>query len=106
MWPFNRIGTTKRLNTIDIGDDLDDVEMLMAVEDAFDFKMTTEDGAKLKTIGDLYDLVKHKMPKDETVDPVWTLIEKIARDYSGSRDPIDQDTTFYAKFAKPRAPTG
>ena len=102
MWPFNRSGITERLNTVDLGDDLDDVEMLMAAEELFKIHIEDSESQTLETAGDLYELVIQKMPDDGTVDPVWELVKCIVRNHSGSSSPIDTETTFFPKFAKPR----
>jgi len=102
MWPFNGDRITQRLNTVDLNDDLDDVEMLEAIERAFSFKISSVDAEGLVSVGDLYDLVKSKMPKDGKVDPVWELVEIIVRSHSGSIYPIDRKTTFFPKYASER----
>ncbi len=102
MWPFNRNSVTERLNTVNLDDDLGDVELLMAVEEVFRLKIQDSEAETLVTTGDLYELVKRKMPSDGSVDPVWELVSHIVRMYSGSKSPINADTTFFPKFAKPR----
>tara|TARA_R110002072_G_scaffold6212_11_gene37110 strand:- start:85 stop:411 length:327 start_codon:yes stop_codon:yes gene_type:complete len=106
MWPFNRSGVTERLNTVDLDDDLGDVEMLMAVEEIFRLTIQDSEAQTIVTVGDLYELVKRKMPSDGSVDPVWELVEYIVRHHSGSNNPIDAGTTFFPKFAKPRQKAG
>lgn len=102
MWPFNYRKVTERLNTVDLGDDLDDVEMLMAVEEIFQIKLQDSETVDLVSVGELCELVKGKMPRDGSVDPVWKLIVLIVKSHSGSLSPIDAETTFFPKFAKPR----
>lgn len=102
MWPFNHDRVTKRLNTIDLGDDLADVEMLEAIEKAFGFEIFPKEAERLVTVGDLYDLVDEKVRKAQSVDPVWALVEMIVRFHSGSKDPIDRETTFFSKCASKR----
>jgi len=102
MWPFNRDRITKRLNTVDLNDDLDDVEMLQEIERTFRFELQQHEAEDLVNVGNLYDLVKQKASTDPDFDPVWHLVERIVRTYSGSDDPIDRETTFFPKFAKPR----
>lgn len=100
---FNhRIRVTQRLNTIDLGDDLDDVEMLEAVEEAFGICLDSAEVATLVTVGQLYDLINAKLTAKDEFDPVWALTCQIARAYSGSNDPIDHETTFFPKYAKER----
>jgi len=102
MWPFNRQKVTERLNTVDLGDDLDDVDLLLAVEDTFQIHINDCEAEDLVSVGDLYKLVKSKMPSDNSVDPAWELVVTLVRYYSGSQSPINQETTFFPKFAKPR----
>ncbi|WP_298917812.1 acyl carrier protein [uncultured Roseobacter sp.] len=102
MWPFNYRKVTERLNTVDLGDDLDDVELLMAVEEIFQINLEDSEAEDLVSVGELYELVKSKMPRDGSVDPLWELIVLIVRSHSGSNSPIDTETTFFPKFAKPR----
>ena len=102
MWPFNYRKVTERLNTVDLGDDLDDVEMLLAVEKIFQITVKDSEAEDLVSVGELYELVKSKTPHDGNVDPVWELIVLIVRCHSGSNSPIDPETTFFPKFAKPR----
>lgn len=99
---YGRPRVTQRLNTIDLGDDLDDVEMLMAIEETFGIKIEDEEAEKLVTVGDLYDLAKMKLEDKSDFDPIWALVCQIAREHSGSRDPIDRKTTFFPKFAEER----
>lgn len=99
---YGRPRVTQRLNTIDLGDDLDDVEMLMAIEETFGIKIEDEEAEKLVTLGDLYDLVAKKLEHKTDFDPIWALVCQISREHSGSRDPIDKKTTFFPKFAEER----
>ena len=102
MWPFGRYKVSERLNTVDLSDDLDDVEMLQEIEEAFRFEINDIEAQSLVSVGDLYELVKKKMPEDGSVDPVWELVVNIVRAYSGSRSPIDLETTFFPNCAKKR----
>lgn len=99
---YGRPRVTQRLNTIDLGDDLDDVEMLMAIEETFGIKIEDKEAEKLVTVGDLYDLVTKKLEHKTDFDPIWALVCQISREHSGSRDPIDKSTTFFPKFAEER----
>ena len=99
---YGRPRVIQRLNTIDLGDDLDDVEMLMAIEETFGIKIEDEEAEKLVTLGDLYDLVAKKLEHKTDFDPIWALVCQISREHSGSRDPIDKKTTFFPKFAEER----
>ena len=99
---YGRPRVTQRLNTIDLGDDLDDVEMLMAIEETFGIKIEDEEAEKLVTVGNLYHLVTKKLEHKTEFDPIWALVCQISREHSGSRDPIDKNTTFFPKFAEQR----
>ncbi|AXI41264.1 DUF3153 domain-containing protein [Sulfitobacter sp. SK011] len=103
LFQHGRPRVTQRLNTINLGDDLDDVEMLMAIEEIFGIEIQDSEAEELTTMGDLYELVSEKLKPDMDFDPVWSLVCQIAREYSGSRDPIDKRTTFFPKFADERA---
>ena len=105
LFQYGRPRVTQRLNTIDLGHDLDDVEMLMAIEEAFGIEIKDREAETLTTMGDLYELVSQKLNSKKEFDPVWLLLCQIARDYSGSRDPIDKQTTFFPKFAEERIET-
>jgi len=102
MWPFNRDRITKRLNTVDLDDDLGDVEMLQDIESTFNFEITDKEALNLVTVGQLYELVQQNIMEDKELDPVWELVKNIVQTHSGTDDPIDQNTTFFPKFAKPR----
>ena len=93
---------TERLNTVDLVGDGDDVDLLEAIERAFDLKLTDDEASDLETIGDLYHLVKAKVKSNPDFDPVWELVCQIVRENSLTRDPIDNDTTFFSKDAKKR----
>jgi len=48
----------------DLGaDSLDNVEMLMEVEDAFDLSISDEDAGKWKTLGDIVEYVEEQLKK-------------------------------------------
>ncbi len=92
---------TKSLNTLDLHGDLDDVELIMDVEETFGIKFEKSEIAELVTVGQVEDLVRRKVA-DRKSDFVWMLVERIAREHSGSRHGIDRSTTFFRKFAQPR----
>jgi len=102
LFQYGKPPVTQRLNTVDLGDDLDDVEMLEAIEKIFGIEIKDREAEKLITMGDLYELVNEKLKPESDFDPIWSLVCQIVREYSGSRDPVDKDTTFFPKFAKER----
>ena len=51
-------------NTVDMHGDLDDVELLMAVEEAFAIQISNAEAECILTVGDLYDLVCSKVDLD------------------------------------------
>ena len=54
----------------DLGaDSLDTVELVMALEDAFNFEMPDEDAERMQTVGDIIDYLKKKLPKT-----IWTAV--------------------------------
>lgn len=102
LFKYGKPRVTQRLNTVDLGDDLDDVEMLEAIEKIFGIEIKDSEAEKLITMGDLYELVNEKLKPESDFDPIWSLVCQIVREHSGSRDPVDKDTTFFPKFAKER----
>ncbi|MGR3515024.1 MAG: acyl carrier protein [Paracoccaceae bacterium] len=94
-------GDTKRLNTVGLRGDLDDVELVIDVEKTFGVKLNDAEAQSVRTLGDLEALVRTKLT-DVAFDPIWALLERIARDHSGSKNPIDRETTFFAQHARPR----
>jgi len=102
FFQYGRPRVTQRLNTINLGDDLDDVEMLKAIEEIFGLDIKDGEAEKLVTMGDLNELVSEKLNSKADFDPVWALLCQIAREHSGSRDPIDKETTFFPKSAEER----
>lgn len=101
IWPFRK-RTEKRPNTVALCGDGDDVDILTIVEEKFGITIADEEAEATRTVGDLYDLIQRKISGKTGIDPVWALTEYIVRDISCSRAPIDRDTTFFAKDAKPR----
>jgi len=51
-------------NTVNMHGDLDDVELLMAVEETFDIQISDREAEAVRTVGDLYDLVCSKIEHD------------------------------------------
>lgn len=47
-------------NTLGLDDDLDSVDLLIAIERTFDFKISQEDASIVSTMGDLHDLLVSK----------------------------------------------
>lgn len=61
--------TGKSKLTTDLGiDSLDSVEITMALEDAYGISITEDDMCSIKTINDLYKLVKEKADIDEKAE--------------------------------------
>ena len=79
MWPSNRDRTTKRLNTVDLKDDLSDVEIVQAIGETFGFSIHSNEAGSVVNVGDLYDLVKSNTPKDSDFDPICPRSAAISR---------------------------
>ncbi len=95
---------TKEFNTVDLSDDLDDVEMLREFEDVFGIEMPEGDTKAIVTVGQFYDLIQEKLAQSPDFDAVWALTLQIIRAHTGTRDPIDRQTTFFQKHASRREP--
>ena len=95
---------TQKLNTVDLNDDLGDVELLQAIEELFGITIEDHEAEQLLTVGQLYDLVNAKLSAQKGFDPVWALAVQVVREHSGTRDAIDHDTTFFPKYAQKRSP--
>lgn len=93
---------TQKYNTVDLDDDLGDVELLEAFEEIFGIKIEDREAQDLFTVGQLYDLVSAKIASHKGFDPVWALTVQILREHSGSRDGIDRETTFFPQHASER----
>lgn len=102
FWPFRQVS---KLNTINLGEDLDDVEFIMAIEEIFGVKFSDNETIKLITMGDLERLVRAKLAAKSDADRVWTILCRAARDFTNYKGPIDRETTFFAKLAKERTET-
>ncbi|MEM6466105.1 MAG: hypothetical protein AAF679_06335 [Pseudomonadota bacterium] len=99
---YRRPRITQRLNTVNLGKDLDDIEMLMSIEETFGVKFEDSEKEKITTVGDVYDLVSQKLVPNADFDPNWELVCWIVRLHSGSSDPIDRATTFFPELAQKR----
>ncbi len=53
-------------NTLGLDDDLDTVELVQNVEEAFGIEITNVEGEHIYTVGELYDLLLSKIPANET----------------------------------------
>lgn len=102
FWRGSETRITKTLNTINLDDELGDVELLMDIEETFGIKIDEEEAEKLVTVGQLHDLVSKQLKNQADFDPVWALVCKIAREHSGTPDHIDKETTFFPDKAKAR----
>lgn len=81
---------------------MDGGEMLQSIERTFKIRITDDEAKSIVSVGDLYNIVKQKMPSDGSVDPLWVLIVDFVRNASGSSNKIDQDTTFFPEDAEKR----
>ncbi len=103
LWPFHpRPRVVARFNTVDLGADLESVELLMGIEAKFAIKFTDAEAEATLTVGDLCDLVVAKTGL--SFDQAWPEVVRITRENSGCDAPIDQRTAFFAIHAEPRNP--
>lgn len=93
---------SQRLNTVGLVGDMDDVDILEAIEEAFGIKIGDEEAEKLESVGNLCNLVKAKVRSNSDFDPIWELVCQIVREQSGTRGAIDKETTFFSEHAKER----
>ena len=93
---------TQKLNTVDLDDDLGDIELSEAIEKTFGIKIEDHEARQLVRVGQLYDLVSTKIASQKDFDPVWALTVQIVRECSGTPDSIDRETTFFPKLAQKR----
>lgn len=57
--------TEDALLTTDLGmDSLDQVELIMGLEETFEFDISDEDTDKIKTVADIIEYIHANMPKD------------------------------------------
>ncbi len=99
FWPFR---TSTAPNTLGLGGDGDEVEMLEDVERRFSIGLVQKEVEMLVTMGDLEGLVSLKSNEDLPSEDIWERLCEIARHHSAHDGPIDRYTTFFAKFAQPR----
>ncbi|MEM1234747.1 MAG: hypothetical protein AAGH70_11540 [Pseudomonadota bacterium] len=102
MLRFFRPRVTKRLNTVNLGDDLEGVELVQHLEEVCGIELPDVEVSGATTVGQLYDLVASKVHQNPDFDPLWGMLVEIVRIHSGSRDGIDRDTAFFPKDAQPR----
>ena len=99
FWP---LGTSTPLNSLCLGGDGDEVDLLADGEKRFLIRFEQADVAELVSMGDLEALVAAKRGKDAASGNDWAQLCQIARLQSGHNAQIDRNTTFFAKFAQPR----
>jgi hypothetical protein len=54
------------INSLGLDDDLDSVELVRLVELAFDIRIANEEAEAITNVGELYDVLLKKIPRDET----------------------------------------
>jgi hypothetical protein len=94
--------TTQKLNTVNLHGDGDDIDLLEDIEEVFRIRIEDHEAEQFVSVGQLYELAKSKSASNPDFDPIWELVCRIVRENSGSRDAIDSNTTFLAKFAEKR----
>ncbi len=106
MWPFNRERVTKRLNTVDLDPELGDVEFLCAMEEVFGVNISKDAAANLIKVGALHALILKQKTDLSQSESIWSSLTELLREHTGTKDPIDHETTFFPKFAKERGRPG
>jgi hypothetical protein len=86
--------------------DLDDIELLQDVEQTFEIRIADDEAQTMLTMGQLETLVRAKVASKTGFDPVWALLDRIARDHSGHKGMIDRETTFFEDIARERQKNG
>lgn len=99
LHPRRRI--TRRFNTVDMDKGLTGVEIVQAVEEAFDVTISDTEAEAVRTVGDLHTLVLSKLGDTGSAGE-FAKLERIVRDHTGTKDPIDEETSFLAEYAKRR----
>ncbi len=80
---LHHIDLNTPLKVPDGTDSLETVELVMALEEAFNIEIPDEDAEKFRTVGDLVDYIEHKAkprePKEALIKKVWHVIQQILR---------------------------
>ncbi|UWQ14915.1 hypothetical protein K3556_03200 [Aliiroseovarius sp. M344] len=100
MLGFFRSRRQKALNSLDLYGDLDEVEILIAIEDAFGIQVSDDEAQTMITMGDLETVVRQKLEGHPEFDPIWALLVTIAEHHSGSKATINRETTFLSSESK------
>jgi hypothetical protein len=64
MWGFKMFGGRRKLNSLGLRGDGDDVAVLENVERAFGIRILDSEAVQLRTVGQLYDLILVKLPRN------------------------------------------
>ena len=99
FWPF-RASTPP--NTLGLGGDGDETDLLEDVERAFSIRLEQRDAERLISMGDLEILLAAKRGNSAPSGKGWERLCKIAQVHSGCAGHIDRNTTLIANFAQPR----
>jgi hypothetical protein len=99
---FRLVQTLRPLNTLNLGGDGDEVELLEDVEKAFSILFDQKNVEELTTMGGLEILVADKRGTNAKSGQDWEQLCEIAQMHSGNAGRIDRNTTLFAKFAQPR----
>jgi len=99
IWP---IKASAHLNTLNLGGDGDEVDLLEDVERNFSIRFQQKDVEELVSMGDLEALVALKRGRYPASGEDWERLGRIAREHLGNPGRIDRKTTLFVKFAQPR----
>lgn len=96
-WRDGRRADPRGRDTIGLHGDLDDVELLEAVETAFALRITDAEAAALRDVGGLEDLIAART--GTAAEALRPRLHAILHDFMAHPGPITRRTSFFAEDA-------
>ena len=93
-WLVSLWGRKQKLDSLYLGGDGDEVDLVEDIERVLEVKFEREDLETIETFGDLEGLAK-RHGADRQPDLLLKLIAEIARAHTGHQEPISRHTTFF-----------